>query len=1025
MTRRLSAGILCGFMLCLLLVSLANAQGTSLDTGTIRGIIRDAEGNPLPGVNITVSGPAIMKTETAVTNQNGEFRIPLLRVGTYTLTAELPGFKIYKQENVYVGLNATVTLNIALEQSTIAEEVTVTAAAPTVDVKSSTSATSVNSDLIQNLPISRSLGTIATLAPGVVSSEMIKGGTAANTIYNVDGLFANDPDNAGMGVNLDVNIFEEVEVVTGGAPAEVGIASGGYVNVVTKSGGNNFSGLLQGFYNREPWTTVVVPEDQLKSMGLGKPTADIYNYEISGSLGGPIIKDKLWFFANGRYGASKRRSGFVPWTSPLGVFYDEYDRKNHNGGGFLKLTYQPIKRLRISVNGNYRANYLNTRASGLFMPYDCTYTDDPWENYNAFGTITYIVSPTTYLEARVGFLKVSANLLLPNPSQSGEDLNYVQHNYDSYTGYYFGTGDRTNEWIGRPSTQSSLQFTHFKDNFLGGDHEFKAGFELATGACNWASWQANPLLQYWYNGNPYYWRGLYGLDAPHPTYGDGRILIYVIGQTKEESMAKSATVRYSGFAQDSWIIKNRLTINLGLRYDYFKGWIPDVYKGKTAGIGYSLGEAYFKPTYGLNPYDEFSQPGVNPFVKWNMISPRLGLTFDVFGNGKTALKFHIGKFSDWLYAGLISSFNPLRLSSYTFNWWDNNGNQKPDEAGIDSYQIVTTRSPLNMLREYWSQLVDKDLKGSYDLQVSFGVDHQLLPELKVSVSYLYKEKKNMVDDALYDFETGEYWYHPDDGYWVPFTTTVPAIDQFPAQTVNMYFMKSDAPQMLRVLTNIPEGYRKYSGVDIAFQKRYSKGWQLGGSVTISKTWGNMLGNYDNIWGYGAAGNSANWFVNNDGRMTDADRPLVAKLYGTFNLPLGIFASFNFNLYSGLPWQRSVTVYVPQAWATANGIDLNRSSSYGVNTEPQASRRYYTYENCDFRLEKKFRFGKLGSLGVFLDVYNLFGNYFVNINQNPGGTWRPTDNNATTGTYTPSANYKRITSISNLTRVFRLSVRYEF
>ncbi len=283
----------------------------------------------------------------------------------------------------------------------------------------------------------------------------------------------------------------------------------------------------------------------------------------------------------------------------------------------------------------------------------------------------------------------------------------------------------------------------------------------------------------------------------------------------------------------------------------------------------------------------------------------------------------------------------------------------------------------------------------------------------------------MVDDAFYDFETGKYWFHPDDGYWVPFTTTVLTMDQFPAQIVKMHFMKSNVPEMLRELTDIPEAYRKYSGLDIAFQKRYSKGWRLRGSVNISKTWGNPLGYYDNIWGYSAAGKSADWFVNNKGRMTDADRPLLFKLYGIFNLPPGIFASFNFKLSSGTPWQRRVTVYVSQAWATANVLDLNRSSSYSVNTEPQASRRNYTYENGDFRQEKKFRMRKFGRLGAFLESYNLFGNYYVNISQDPGGTWRPTENNVRTGTYTPSANYKKITSVSNLPGVFRLSVRYEF
>ena len=1006
-------------MLCLALFSLLNAQATR-EASTIRGVITDPEGTPLPGVTVTVTSPALMGTRSTTTNEQGSYRIPLLPIGTYTMTAELQGFQTVKRENIEVRLATTVTLNFELNPATIEEEVTVMAASPLVDIKASSVAKYFTVDLLQNLPISRDLGTIVTLAPGVVAAAQIKGGTASNTTYQVDGLYANDPDNAQLGVNIDFNIMEEVEVATGGMPAEVGISSGGFINAVTRSGGNKFSGLFQVLYNNEDFSTVVIPEDQLKSMGLGKPAVAIFNYDLSAGFGGPIFKDKLWFYTNGRYGRREDRSGFVPWTSPLGVSYDEYNQKTWNWGGFGKLTFQLRKDLKFSFNANARENYRNTRSSGLFTPFDCHYHDDPWGNYNAFGVATWLIDDNTFLEVRGGWLEVSAMLTIVNTEEkSGTEINY-----DSYTGYYFGTGYRINEWIGRPTTQASVHLSRFQDNLLGGDHEFKAGLELNTVACNWSNWKKNPLGITWYNGSPYYWRGVYGLNAPHPVYGDGSIYLYIAGQSRETGMAKSAGVRYSAYAQDSWTIGNRLTLNIGLRYDKTRGWIPDLYKDRSGGIAFSVGEATLLKQWGMNPYDEIRQEGVDPFVNWALFTPRIGATYDLFGNGKTALKVHLGRYSDWLYASFIVSYNPLRLSSYTFNWWDLNGNRYPDNAGVDRYEVVTTRSPLVMLREYWSKLVDKDLKATYDDQISIGIDHELFPNFKVGVSYLYKKRKNIIDDALINFDTGEIWYKPDSGYWVPFTTTVPAIDQFGAATVNMYFMKKNAPEMLRILTNIPEAYRKYSGVDITFDKRFSKGWQLGGSVTFSKTWGNMAGDYGNIWGYSAPGNNANWFVNNDGRQGD-DRPLVIKLYGTFNLPYGILSSFYYQYYSGTPWQRSVTVYVPTAWANANGIDLVRSSSYTVNVEPLGVRRYYDRSNLDFRLEKSIGLKGLGKFGVYLDVFNLLGNSYVNLTQNPGGTWRPTDNNTTAGTFAASGSYKRITSITGLARTFQLSLRYTF
>ena len=1014
-------------VLCVALVSALFAQGTTQDTGTIRGTIKDTEGSTLPGVTITVTSPAIMGTQTAVTNETGAFRLSLLRVGVYSLTAALQGFQTIKRENIYVGLNATVTLNIELTPTKIEEQVTVVAASPVVDVKSSTVAKYFRSDLLQNLPIARDLGTIVTLAPGVVSSTSIKGGTAANTIYHVDGLYANDPDNAQLGANVDFNMMEEVQVMTGGMPAEVGIATGGYVNAVTRSGGNKFTGLLQTFLNREPWTTIVVPEDQLRAMGLARPNVSVFSYDFSGSFGGPIFKDKLWFFTNGRYGRSETRSGFVPWKSPNGVTYTDFNRKNWNWGGFGKLTFQPSKNLRVTFNGNYRAAYANTRANGIFMPFDCTYTDDPWANTNAFGSVTYIIDPNTFIEARVGYLEVSAMLKLPDPSQTGADLNTVAHNYDRFTYYWFGTGDRTNEWIGRPTVQSSIHLTRFQDNFLGGDHEIKAGLELNTVACNWSDWQENPLIQYWWNGNPYYWRGYNNLSGPDPLHGDGQIGLYFMGTTRENSMAKSRGLRYSGYLQDSWTVKNRLTVNFGLRYDYTRGWIPEMNKARTGGIAYSVGQATMYPDFGTNLFDQVSQQGVDPFVKWDLFAPRLGITYDLFGDGRTALKLHLGRFSDWLYASFIVSYNPLRLSSYTFDWWDNNGNGVPDEAGIDAYKGVWSTSPLVKLREYWSRLADKNLKATYDDQITLGIDHELFPNFRIGVSYLYKKKNNIIDDALYDFNTSSFFYKPDSGYWVPFTTTVPAVNQFPAQTVTMYFLKSSAPQLLNMLTNIPDAYRKYSGVDITFDKRFTSGWQVGGSVTISKTWGNIAGDYNNIWGYALPGNNANWYVNNEGRLPGEDRNLVIKLYGTFNLPFGILSSFYYNFYTGTPWQRSVTVSAPTAWANANGVDLSRAPSYTVNIEPQGIRRNYTWQNVDFRLEKDFSFKKIGTFSIYLDVYNLLGNFYPNYTTNPGGTWKPTDNNVSTGTYAAASTFtnRTVSSISNLTRTFRFSLRYAF
>jgi len=998
-----------------------NAQISSRQTGSIKGIITDEEGNPLPGVAITVTGPALMGKATDVTREAGTFRILLLPPGEYMLVAELQGFKTVKQEKVDVRLGLTVTINIKMAPATIEEEVTVVGMSPIVDVKASKTQQLFKSDLIQNLPIGRNLGAIITLTPGTVDSTNVKGGTAAGNTYQIDGLNANDPCQQQLNIPLDFNLMDEVEVITGGYPAEIGTTTGGFVNVITKSGGNRYSGTLQAYYTNKDMTKAVLPQVELSALGLKKPTAPVYDYELTGGFGGPILKDRLWFYMDGRYGRNVYNSDFIPFTSPYdGTFYDTFDRKAYNWNAFLKLTFQIAKNLKLSLMGNARKAFANTRASGWWMPFDGTYHDDPWANYASTGVFTWVIDQNTYLELRGGYTNVDAMLLLTRP-----ELTDVPYMWDGYTGYYFGTGYRPNEWTGRPSTQFSAHLTRFMDNFAGGDHEFKAGVEVQTGADSWSTWKNEPIEWPWYNGSPYYYKTLYGTDI----WGDGFIGEAVFGTERTANMAQGNFLRLGFYLQDSFTIKNRLTINIGARFDRVSGWLPDVYKNRSGGISYKLGETYIKPVIGFNPYDEFRMEGVDDIIKWQILTPRIGLTYDVFGNGKTAVKLHYGIYSDNIWVSIFERIHPLRFHSYYFGWWDTNENRKPDAPPIDTYEMFWDwGNPVEMLRENWTKGIGKDIKSPYDHQFVAGIEHELFKNLKVGLNFIYKHKKNIIDDVLYDVDTGEYWYNPFQSpgskYWIPFSTTVPKVGtDFPATKVDMWFLSNDAPtSWIFQVQNVPEAFRKYSCVEFTFEKRMAKGWQLGGSINYSKTWGNIQGSYGDIHATTGIANDANWFVNWGGR-TSEDRPLVIKLFGSFNIPYGILVSFYYQYYSGTPWARGVTVVPPAGWAAANNI--NTQNTYYVPLELQGSRRYNVRQNLDARLEKTFNLGDFGRIGLFVDVFNLLGHHYVNVNQNPGGTWMPVNNNTDKGTYQMSGTYKKVTGFTSLTRTVRLSVRYSF
>jgi len=176
------------------------------------------------------------------------------------------------------------------------------------------------------------------------------------------------------------------------------------------------------------------------------------------------------------------------------------------------------------------------------------------------------------------------------------------------------------------------------------------------------------------------------------------------------------------------------------------------------------------------------------------------------------------------------------------------------------------------------------------------------------------------------WKPGETWYNPETApgneYWVTIRPRCPRCRQLSCTGSDRDILSSnDAPQnWILQIRNIPEAYRKYSAFELSFEKRYANGWQLGGSINYSKTWGNINGSYTDIHGYTSAANDANWFVYGDGRTYD-DRPLVIKLFGSFNIPYGFVASFNYRFSSGTPWARGVTVVPPEDWAAANNVNI--------------------------------------------------------------------------------------------------------
>jgi len=1015
------------FLAAFLSFVLAGALHAQLSriTGTIQGTITDEEGGPLPGATIVVTSPALQGKVTDVTRADGGYVCRGLDPGIYSLVATLAGFQTVIRADLVVHVGVTMTINLSMKPATIQEQVTVVGQSPVVDIRSNKTQLIMDSTQMGAIPLNRNVFNVIAMAPGALpsgtvggtSSEFIvHGGTGISQTFDVDGVNANWAADYGVWFGeIGYDSMEEVEVLTAAIPAEDTVPGGALINVVTKSGGNSFHGQLQTYYTNESLSQFLFAKEYYKSLGLAKPAIYISDVEPTLQLGGPIIKDRLWFFTDMGLWRITRHSPFVPITL-FGTFYDTYNNWQNYLKGFGKLTFMASDSFRGNLMVSYVKRIDPKNGGTRTLPSAISeYRDVRWKFNTA---LTWFLSKDTFFDLRAGMSPTID--WIEAPASSGDSPQY----YDAYTGYTWGAPGRLRHSFTN-NVQANLNVTHFVDDLLGGNHEFKAGGIFQYIFYKWPWFRKDPRDISWYNGSPYYWRQIYGSSGPVAGLGDGTMTIRFCAPNDGESFSQGNMIRGGGFIQDSMTIKNRLTINVGARYDYYYGYLPACDKKACAPFAEAIGAYALTPVFGFNALGAMHMDAWKPALAWGALSPRFGISYDLFGNGKTALKASFSVYTDFMSTMYFDTSHPFREWSIGINWWDLNGNGVQDAPGIDDYKYyASAKNPAEMSASFYTKTVDPNTKSPLYWEYQVGITHELVTDMSAGMNLIYKTKTNTVNAANYDPATGRNWYTyeqaPD--WWVPFTTILPAIGEYPEQKVTMYFQSKNAPLPFRRFMNIPEAKRIYYGMEFMFDKRMSHGWALSGSVVLSKTKGNNSGAYGDVWGYGSAYNNANWWVNRYGVFSD-DRPYIIKLMGAFQLPYGFLMSFNMRHFAGAPFQRTVTVYAPAAWSAAHNVDA--TLNFGINVEPQGARRLPDESNVDCRFEKEFQFGKIGKLGLFVDIFNLFGYRLITITYNPAGTWRPTDENTNVGTFTTNAYYGKATGSSVNQRIFKFSVRFRF
>ncbi|HUU52007.1 MAG TPA: TonB-dependent receptor [Candidatus Heimdallarchaeota archaeon] len=1011
------------FLLALGMTSISFAQGTQ--TGSIHGTVVDTEGNVLPGCTVTLTGPALIGQRSYITSDSGGFRFPALSPGRdYEVRVEMPGFKTVIRPGLIVSVGKITDFEVVMEVTTLEEEVTVTAQSPVVDVETSKTSVNYGSEFLATIPMSRDLYGIQNSIPGAISegvdyrrTSSILGGTVRSQLYQLDGVPMNDPATFYPMANINVDVYEEIEFGIGSLPAEVGQADSVVVNIVTKSGGNKFSGSVSGYLSGESLVNQLLSPEDIEAVGVNAPESYTDYKDGSLSFGGPIIADKIWFFLNGRrlvweqanpqtHDIRLQNIELREWTfTPEEL--QHYDINHEEWMGFGKLTFQINPNIRFMGmyhwNNIYEPVYQN--RTGNDYTFAQTIVWDHENTHTATGQLNWVLNQNTFIDVRGTYVYRHFPILM-RPEFSNNYMVYDREYAVFWGNTYYGDDYK------RTKELASVSATHFADELFGASHEFKIGGEFEHTVYGLDRYKGveygdNPYYTYWrdYNaGNKYYYSpsGYQGRLRMRPFAEQGVVWKY------------DNTRRFSAYAQDSMVF-GRLAVNLGLRLDYGYQYEPE--QSRPAMYDrYKVGPEFMNPAletpnpnillealndqYHNDDSLEFNQvsaldPITTPYkkiVEFTTLSPRIGFVYDLFGNGKTALKASFSRYYEPIWSAKYNASNILSGTAMNWYWYDANRNGYMDLPIPDGrYGAPTDPRYLDPNGDYYrltsydvqdpnyKYYID-DLKAPYMHEFMVGIDHELAADFKIGLQFIYKLNKNIVEDV--DKNNG---YDPnatdDQGrpLWLPYDFIDPGFDgewgTEDDQNMTVYGLADYALTRTYHGVNPPEAKREYTALVLTFDKRMTNRWQLQGSILYSAFKGNTDPGYSATEGESTMFDNPNVMINGYGRMA-FDRPWQVKLMGSVILPYDIIITGYFQHRSGSPWGRSISrVYFPP--------EIDTQDSYvGVWAETVGTRRNPPYTMFDMRMEKSFNISDFGKLGLILDIFNLFGRSGYNINQDP-------------------------------------------
>jgi hypothetical protein len=745
--------------LVLLIPSMVAAQG-ALTRGTLTGTVRDASGGVLPGVTVEASSPALIeKVRTVVTDGAGIYRIVNLDPGIYTLTFTLQGFSQVKREGIELSGSATLTVPVDMRVGNVQETIIVTGESPVVDVQSTSREAVISGDVISTLPGTRSTGSLITMVPGVEtfgaalnpSPQLVfffaRGGPVGEGRFNMNGMPVANAFAGGGGSSLiyDTVNVEEIAFTVAGGMGETDIG-GPVLNIVPRSGGNVFQGqAFTNFSNDKLRGDNLTPELTAPAPGpnLRETPGIVRAYDSNISYGGPIVRDRLWFFGSYRKLNTETASpGLVGNKSAFDLSRWDWVRDDSLNGRLSagrsiyigRVTAQVAPKHRVTVNYEYQrrcdgsplradtdgchtrgANWVSVAAGGTTSPeasnnyLDVPYTVVQGRWTNPLTTKVLLEAGGTYYSYRhaggflslppdgifdIGVTELSTAINAATGAQYAPRSNYV---YRAVSEYRDDTAS-PNNW------NASL-------SYVTGSNSMKVGYQGAYQAASTIR-HSNPTLL------------SYNVNQGVPNAFTVRI---------PEWGSADRTWTQSFFAQDTWT-RGRMTLQGALRYDRAWSYSPAGLSGSTQAA----------PQLGFNAITFPRTPSVDSF---NDITPRFGVAYDVFGTGKTALKFSAGRYLGAATNGAAyTRNNPAnRIVNSVSRGWTDDGDKVVEcnlailTANEECAALTGNSLNFGAVSGTITQVNQNTLNGwgarDYDWQWSVGVQHEVLPRVSVDVAY--------------------------------------------------------------------------------------------------------------------------------------------------------------------------------------------------------------------------------------------------------------------------------------------------